>query len=861
MHAATAAIPNSADDATMDCWKGSEIVGRNRSWPIPRNRRSLRRTLAATGVLLAVLAWSGPSRADRPFAPDRAYDLQHSTIRLSFDTNQRKVIGDVTHRVVLLRDAATAIEFDSVGLRIDSVTVDGAAAKFEVLPEKISIPLAAAHAGDKHNVEIRYDGSPRQGMFFILPDKNYPNRPRQIWTQGEAEDTRFYLPTYDYPNDRLTTDTYLTVPANWETISNGRLESKTPAADGQTVWHWVEDAPLSTYLISVVAGEFDRREDIWHSIPVTYYAPHGRGDRIRTTFAHTREMLDFFSTTFGVAYPWPKYSQATVDEFTEDGMENTSATTLSTRALIPPATLAEHPMREDDLVSHELTHQWFGDLVTCTDWTNIWLNEGFATLGEYLWAEHAYGRDEADFERWNEARDWLGDERMYPIPIVYSKFTDSMEYAPNIYGKAGLVLWSLRQQMGPAAFDAGLKHYLEKYRGRNAVTADLANAIEEATSHNVDQFFQQWIYGAGAPALAIHYTYDEAAHQVRLAVKQSQKIEGAVGLFTIPTEVELTTAAGAKRFPIVVSKADETFSFPADSDPLLVLFDPGDTFLDAVQFQKPVREWIYQLRHGGTVPDRADAAAVLSSMTEQEAVVTALVSAAHDDPFWGVREQAIESLAKLGGQRARDALFAALDDPDPRTASVAATMLGVFQHDPQVPARLEAAFRGARYVRVRESALRSLARLKSPNAYSVLLEAMRTDSPDDGLRSAALSGLGELQDARAIPVVMDWASPGRPLEVRPAAIHALGMLDTRNAKTTRLLLSFMDERISPVRRAALRALEERADASAIAPLEAMQNRSDLSAEFQENVRRAVAQLRKVTGAGGGSPAGAAAPIQ
>ncbi len=799
----------------------------------------------AVAVLLAVLAFAGAGLADRPFAPTRDYDLQHSTIRMSFDADHRRIIGDVTHRISILRDGADRISFDSVGLHMENVTLDGIPAHFETNPTQLQVLLPApARNGDAHSVEIRYDGSPRQGLFFILPDKNYPDRPREIWTQGEAEDTRFYIPTYDYPNDRLTTDTYLTVPSSWETVSNGRLESKSPAADGQVVWHWVQDAPLSTYLISIVAGEFDRASDTWRGIPLSYYAPHGRGDRISVTFEHTRAMLDFFSATFGVPYPWPKYAQVAVDEFTEDGMENTSATTLAARALVNPATAAEHPLREDDLISHELAHQWFGDLVTCKDWTNLWLNEGFATVAEYIWEEHEFGRDEADFTRWNEARGWLADDRVHPVPIVNSNFTDSMEYAPNIYGKAGLVLYSLRHELGPAAFNAGLKHYLEKYRGRDVVTADLVGALEEATSRHLDQFFKQWIYGAGAPSLVLHYTYDESAHQVRLDVNQVQKLEGAVGLFTLPTEVEITTASGAKRFPIVVSKPAETFSFPADGPPLLVLFDPGDTFLDAVRFDKPVAEWIYQLRYAATVPDRADAAAVLGDIPAQNSITSALAGAARSDPFWGVRTEALDSLAKIGGAPARDAMFAALEDPDPRVAATAATLLRIFPRDPQVAARLELAARGAKFFRTREAALMSLGRLHSPNAFQVLLDAIHTDSPDDGLRRAALLGFGQLADPRAVPIVLDWAAPGRPLGVRAAAIHSLGWLDKSNPQTTRRLLSYVDERIAPIRRAAVSALEQRADASAIAPLEAVLSRGDLSDPVQATLRRVVAHLRR-----------------
>ena len=816
----------------------------------PESRRlPARFSLTALAVLLAVLFFAGPGLADRPFAPPRDFDLQHSTIRMSFDADHRKIFGDVTHRVSMLRDGADRVTLDSVGLHMDAVTLDGAPAHFETTPAELEILLAApARRGDVHSIEIRYNGSPRQGMFFILPDKSYPDRPRQIWTQGEAEDTRFYLPTYDYPNDRLTTDTYLTVPASWQTVSNGHLEGKSPAADGQVTWHWVQDSPLSTYLITIVAGEFDHTSSAWRGVPLTFYAPRGRGDRIPPTFDHTPAMLDFFSSTFGVPYPWPKYAQVTVDEFTEDGMENTSATTFATRALLNPVTLSEHPLREDDLVSHELAHQWFGDLVTCKDWTNLWLNEGFATVAEYLWEEHEYGRDEADFTRWDEARNWLADPRVYAVPIVNSKFTDSMEFAPNIYGKAGLILYSLRQILGPEQFNAGLKHYLDKFRGRNVTTADLVTALDESTAHNVDQFFQQWIYGAGAPSLEIRYAYNDAAHQVRLDVKQVQKIEPPVGLFTIPTEVEITTASGSKRYPILVSKAAETFSFPADAAPLLVLFDPGDIFLDAVRFDKSAQEWLYQLRHAARVPDRSDAASVLGDLPAQDPVTSALADASRSDSFWGVRAEALNSLAKIGGVSARDAMFAALDDPDPRVAATAATLLGIFRKDSQVAARLESVARSAKFYRTREAAIMSLGRLRSPNAYSVLLEALRADSPDDGLRSAALIGFGELADSRAAPIVLDWAAPGRPLEVRAAAIRSLGLLDRRNSDITRRLLSYVDERISPIRSAALFAIQTRADASAIAPLEAVISRGDLSDSTEARVKRVVARLRKAEAA-------------
>jgi len=824
----------------------------------PPERRTPRLALLAAFALLLSLSAALAVRADEPFARSRVYDLQHSTIRLAFDTHHRAISGDVTHQLSMLREGATEIQFDSVQLHIESVTLDGQSAQFDVTPAEIAVTLPSpAHRGDRHTVEIRYDGRPRRGVYFILPDKNYPDRPREIWTQGEAEDTRYYLPTYDYPNDRVTTDTYLTVPADWETVSNGKLESKTPDGKGHVVWHWVQEAPLSTYLISVVAGELDRVDSTWRSIPVTYYAPRGRADRIPITFAHTHEMLDFFSSTFGVTYPWPKYAQVTVDEFVEEGMENTSATTLTTSALMNPATAAEFPLRQDDLLAHELSHQWFGDLVTCKDWTNLWLNEGFATLMEYLWEEHKYGRDEADYTRWNAARDWLADERLYSVPILNSNFSDSLDYYGNTYGKAGLVLYILREQLGPADFYASLKHYLEKYRGKNVVTADLAAALEESSSRNVDQFFKQWIYGAGAPNLSLHFSYDEKQREVRLEVKQTQKLEGAVGLFTLPTGVEITTASGAKKFPLVISRANETFQFSVDGPPLLVLFDPGGILLSSVHFEKTQKEWMYQLRHAATVPARDEAAVALGNIS-QEAVISALAEAARLDPFWGVRTQAITALAKLGGSGARDALFTALEDPDARVAATAATLLGGFRDDPLVAQRLEGVFRAGRFYRQREAAVASIGRLRGPHAYDLLVEAVREESPDDVLRRAAFLGFASLGDARATRLVLDWAAPGRPLNTRAAAIRALGALEVRNPDVNKRLLSFLDERISSVRRAALGALSARGDASTIAPIEAALDRGDLAGPVEDYARRVVARLKK-TKEESSAPAAPASP--
>lgn len=812
----------------------------NRPW------KRLHPPVILAGIILALAAmFAAATRADRPYAPSREYHLQNVRVSLHFDINQRKVIGEVTHTLSALRDGLTHLDFDCADLTILSARVNGKDAAFALHNNELSVNLPEpAKSGETYEVNLRYEGKPTTGLYFILPDKDDPNRPKEIWTQGEAEDTHHYIPIYDYPNDRTTSEMILTVPGNWLTVSNGKLLSVQDDPDGEKTWTWRQSLPVPTYLISFVAGEYVEKKDTWRDIPVTYNVPRGMEDTIDPTFSHTKQMLDFFSQRFGVAYPWAQYAQTAVEDFVASGMENVSATTLAARDLIHADLAGEKPEAADGLISHEMTHQWFGDLVTCKDWTNTWLNEGFATFGATLWEEHYYGADAAAYRYWRDQNSWMPSRDLFPVPIVTRDIDDSVEYVGNVYDKSGWVLHMLREQLGDDAFFRAINHYLVANRLQNVVTADLVKAIEESTGMNVDQFFDQWIYGAGAPRFLVRSSYNAAERKLSLDVMQTQKVEGHVGLFRVPVEIAVTTASGEKDFPVEVSKADETFSFPVDGPPLMVLFDKGDKILKSLDFQKTSEEWIRQLQTAADVPDRADAAVALGNIKDNEDVADALGKAARQDKFWGVREEALRALGRNNSPASRKQVLSALSNEQPWVRQVAVEQLGHFQNDGEVVKRLENIYKDDKAYSVRGAALQSLAQDKANGVAGLLEKALTTPSPDDVLRQDSLRAMGSLGDDSLVPSLIEWSSPGKPSRLRSIAIGALGRVDLKNHDITARLITYLNEPSFDIRFASIFALGHRGDPTAIEPLEALLKSGQFSIGVPHSLEGLIEQLKK-----------------
>ena len=507
-----------------------------------------------------------------------------------------------------------------------------------------SVQLAQpAKSGEKFEVEMKYEGKPTSGLYFILPDKDDPNRAKEIWTQGEAEDTHHYIPIYDYPNDRTTSEMILTVPADWLTVSNGKLLSVQDAPNGQKTWTWRQSLPVSTYLISFVAGRIHEKKDTLaqHSGHLQRAARQGRHDR-RHVSATPRKCWIFSPSDSA----WPIRGSNTRKRpwmtSWPSGMENVSATTLATRDMVHAELAGEKPEArgQPDLPRNDAPvvrrsgdvqglDQHLAERRLCHVWRDP---VGRALLRRGCCGVTATG---ASRTRWMQSRE------LYPIPIVTRDIDDSVEYAGNVYDKAGWVIQMLREQMGDDAFFRALKHYLETNRLQNVVTADLVKAYRGIIGNERRPVLRPVDLRRRRAAL-------HGAFQLRRDAEESQperqadakSWKGRVGLFHVPVQLRLPRRAARNYFPIEVSKADETFSFPLDGPPLMVLFDKGDKILKSVDFQKSPEEWMRQLQTRSDVPDRADAAFALGNLRDNDAAVEALGDAAQHDKFWGVREEA-----------------------------------------------------------------------------------------------------------------------------------------------------------------------------------------------------------------------------
>ena len=780
-----------------------------------------RRLRESAGVGMARRPFALPN-AKPHYAPDRPAAIEHIALTLRFDFKEHILFGECRTTLRAVGKPLRTIEMDSAQLVIRSVRgSNGKKLDFESMGGKLRIDLGQSlHTGKATTITIEYEArQPRQGIYFIGPDAAYPNKPVQVWTQGQDQDAHYWFPCIDYPNAKATTEVTATVPSDFFVLSNGSLVSALEDKKLKTkTYHWKQETPHVTYLVSCVAGKFSGHTDKLGDLAVSYYVQPGREADGARSFGKTPKMVKFFSDSLKVPYPYTKYAQIAVADFIFGGMENTSATTQTDTTLHDAR--AHQDFSSDGLVAHELAHQWFGDLLTCRDWSHAWLNEGFATYFEALFKEHDLGADEFDYYRIALASRYFEEDRdRYRRPIVTNIYSEPIDlFDRHLYEKGALVLHMVRRMLGDELWWASMHRYVADNANQAVETIDLVRAIEKVTGRNLRAFFDQWIFKAGHPEFRVQYQWDPETSSARVTVAQTQEASDGTPLFTVP--LTLAFGFGQKpemRFGVNMDQKEQTFTFALEHKPEVFAFDPDGDILKTVELQVPREMLQRQAQSERNLAARVDAIRALARDPAPD-VVDALAHVLRGRAFWGVKAQAAATLGKIRSERAFKALVAARDVDHPKARRAVADALGSFRGDEACDALAPLLKRDASYF-VEAFAATAMGKTRSQKAFALLQKALDKESWNDIVRAHVFSGFAELGDERAIPICIEWSKYGKPPYARDAAIEALGKLGQGKKNVRERLLDLIDDKNFHTRMAALDALEALHEAAAIAPLE------------------------------------------
>jgi aminopeptidase N len=698
----------------------------------------------------------------RKYARDRFVDVQHLKLDVTPDFAKRTIGGTATLVFKPIARPLMKLELDAMGLTIEDVSAQGATlAGHEVTDEKLVITFTNPIAADAEaTVRIRYQTQPEHGLYFRTPEMGYKPGDTQLWTQGEAELHRYWFPCYDYPNERFSSEVFCHVPEGMSVISNGKLLSQEKGANGLHAWHWLQTQPHVNYLVALAAGYFHKIEDKVGALPIAMHVPPSEKEQAANAFRDTKAILEFFNREIGVPFPWDKYHQVYCLDFIAGGMENTSCTFEAAGMLFRDDT--EQLTTLHRLDAHETAHQWFGDLVTCRDWSHLWLNEGFASYYTVLYEEQKSGRDAMLYSLWREAQrvlEKLSDTR----PTVWRDYRDPMEqFDQRVYPKGAWILHMMRSRLGPDLYRECIRTYLERHRNGIATTDDLLDAMEEKSGLSFDQFADQWLYHGGVPELNVAYSWDAATKLAKLTIKQTQKVSTEVLLFRLdlPVRFLMKGNGAASDFKIALTKAEEDFYFPLPEAPELVRIDPDYTVLTKVDFTPPADMLKRQLT--GDLIGRMLAAQLLEKKKDA-ASVKQLAGLLQDDPFHGVRSEAAKSLKKIATPEARAALAQSLAQPDARVRADVVEALAAFPHD-EVHEALWKQAQVEKNPRILAAIIKTWsARPGNPQVSDALRKQLATTSYRNTPAAAAIATLRAQDDNSAVPAILKRLSEA-PLE-------------------------------------------------------------------------------------------------
>jgi aminopeptidase N len=600
---------------------------------------------------IEVIGKKSPYRA----SATRKHDLIHTTLNVKFDWEKQYLYGEAWLDLKPYFYATNTLELDAKGMDINEISLvrkDGSKLPliYSYNSKKLNIVLDKIYTKkDEFKIYINYVSKPNElekteglsaikddkGLFFINPTGEDKNKPRQIWTQGEPESNSVWFPTIDNPNERCTQEIFITVDTGFVAMSNGKLISKKINNDGTQTVHWKQDLPHAPYLFMMTIGDFAVIEDTWNGKSVNYFVEKEYANVAKRIFGNTPEMMTFFSDQLGVEFPWDKYWQVCVRDYVSGAMENTSSVIFGEFVQRNERELLDEDY--EDIVSHELYHHWFGDLVTCESWANLPLNESFATYGEVLWREYKYGNDEKNRKVWEDMEGYFAEaSRGKQVDMIrYHHETAEDMFDSHSYAKGGTILNMLRDYVGDEAFFTSLNVYLKENAYEAVEIHHLRLAFEKVTGEDMNWFFNQWFLGAGHPEITIDYVYTDSSVIVKM--KQGHSVGGKL-VYKLPLNVGIYQGNTYTEEPIVFDKKEQQFEFKTTSKPFLVNVDTKKSLLASFTDNKTLEQWGFQYLNGKNFFDRLYAIRALEASGKETPEILKTMQFALNDSSWYIQE-------------------------------------------------------------------------------------------------------------------------------------------------------------------------------------------------------------------------------
>ncbi|MGV8915315.1 MAG: M1 family metallopeptidase [Kaistella sp.] len=611
-------------------------------------------------------------------------ELKHTKLKVKFDYEKEQMAGEEWLTAAPYFYPTDSLVLDAKAMLIHEVALEKNGTKtplkYEYKNDMLKITLDKTYNRNQdYTVYIKYTARPNEvtqkgsaaindakGLYFVNAQGTDPDKPTQIWTQGETESNSAWFPTIDKPNQKTTQEIYMTVPDKYVTLSNGLMKSSTKESGGLRTDHWTMDKKHAPYLFFMGVGDYAVVKEKWRNIDVDYYVEKEYEPYAKQIFGNTPEMLEFFSKRLNYDYPWSKFAQMTARDYVSGAMENTTAVLHQESAQQKPGDLIDEN-RWEGTIAHELFHHWFGDLVTAESWSNLSVNESFANYSQYLWNEHKYGKDIADFGLMKDSRSYFMDPSNPTKDLVRFNYHTREDMFDGVsYTKGGMILHMLRNYLGDDAFFAGLTDYLKSNEYGTGEAHQLRLSLEKVTGKDLNWFFNQWFYGSGHPKISYTTNYEPVKKQVTVTVSQDQIGQN----FQFPLAIDVFENGKPIRKNVWVNaKEKNNFTFAVSKSPDLINLNADGVLVAEFTESKTPEQYLIQYQNSKEFLSRYKAVEKAGENETNNATSLKILFAALKDQNFRIRMKALNSLDLSKADQAKAALSEVekLASNDPKT--------------------------------------------------------------------------------------------------------------------------------------------------------------------------------------------------